>query len=516
MTDWMQELASHYEKMRTRYPEDKLLIVFDIDGTILDMRHMMLRLLQQYDRSHGTEFFHHAVTSDIKVHEGQVDQLLEDLQVAPENREKVRNWYVEHFWLPFSIFEAHSPYHGVLDVIRWFQLQANTFVGLNTGRPERLRPQTLAFLNRLGKEYRVRFEDDLLYMNPSSEAKGVTESKASGIAQFVRRGFRVVAFVDNEPENLKAVSETDCLQEILLLHAETIFRSKRAHIPAGAVGGRHYDLAGLMSSAPLPSHVQFVWRWSDRSKDVALFLRSNIHWAEVRVRLLSPADRIVLRGEGPEDGPVAGNGRSERVDEVLAILASRQKGVKLDLQEGGRAVHAVLETLAGCGFGDDVVWFNGNVERIGEQGFRAIRNAYPGAIVQCPVDFMAPIVIGEPRKAKEIFDVFTGWGVNRFSISWMTPDKRSLFDQMDRWDFDVNIYDVPNLEAFLQAVLLLPRSITSDFDLSRWYNRLGSAAGPAAAPAAGFGSSEYDAAAPPRSGFLPSSEAAERSVQPGR
>ena len=46
---------------------------------------------------------------------------------------------------------------------------------------------------------------------------------------------------------------------------------------------------------------------------------------------------------------------------------------------------------------------------------------------------------------------------------------RHFFDQMDQWGFEVIIYNVPDLEAFLQAVLLLPRSITSDFNFPKWH-----------------------------------------------
>ena len=38
--DWMEELASHYESARDKYPQDRLMVLFDIDGTILDTRHM--------------------------------------------------------------------------------------------------------------------------------------------------------------------------------------------------------------------------------------------------------------------------------------------------------------------------------------------------------------------------------------------------------------------------------------------------------------------------------------------
>jgi hypothetical protein len=62
-----------------------------------------------------------------------------------------------------------------------------------------------------------------------------------------------------------------------------------------------------------------------------------------------------------------------------------------------------------------------------------------------------------------------GWGVNRFSIAWGTPHTRRLFDQLERWGHDVNIYAVPDLAAFLQAALLLPRSLTADFNFPQWH-----------------------------------------------
>jgi len=61
------------------------------------------------------------------------------------------------------------------------------------------------------------------------------------------------------------------------------------------------------------------------------------------------------------------------------------------------------------------------------------------------------------------------WGVNRFSIAWATPHTRRLFDQLQRWGHDVNIYAVPDLAAFLQAALLLPRSLTADFNFPQWH-----------------------------------------------
>ena len=65
--------------------------------------------------------------------------------------------------------------------------------------------------------------------------------------------------------------------------------------------------------------------------------------------------------------------------------------------------------------------------------------------------------------------MFTSWGVNRFAVDWGTENMRTFFDRMDGWGFDVNIYNVPDLQSFLEAVLLIPRSITSDFNFPKWH-----------------------------------------------
>ena len=55
--NWMLALARHYDHFRSAYPTDRLLIVFEIDGPIVDGRHMVRRRLLDYDRMHGTDHF---------------------------------------------------------------------------------------------------------------------------------------------------------------------------------------------------------------------------------------------------------------------------------------------------------------------------------------------------------------------------------------------------------------------------------------------------------------------------
>ena len=129
-TDWMTELAAHYEKIRDQYPEDRHIILFDIDGTILDSRFLVLHVLQAFDEEHGTQFFTKLGVSDIKVHENQVNRLLTELQIPPEDEKEVLDWYNQQRWSSHYILYSHHPLTGVLEVIRWFQLQPKHLCGL--------------------------------------------------------------------------------------------------------------------------------------------------------------------------------------------------------------------------------------------------------------------------------------------------------------------------------------------------------------------------------------------------
>jgi hypothetical protein len=328
--------------------------------------------------------------------------------------------------------------------------------------------ETLRSLNELGKEYRVQFTSELLYMNPLDWEVGVEKAKVAGIEHFRKAGYRVFGVVDNEPKNLEAISGVDPEREILLLHADTIFESKRTEIPSSAVKGKVYDLTALISEKALPRHIQFVWHGLNREAHLRQFLAANVQWAELDVGIDPVTDEVVLCHSDFEKEPLEEAGRPLALGECLGWLKAHGRGVRINVREDGQLVNRVLKTVEMFGFEDSYLWYNGNVEHLKEGGFRKLAEAHPSAIIQCPIDFMAPLIIGVPAKAREIFRMLTQWGINRFSLSWLTLNARRLFEQMDRWGLEVNIYDVPNLESFLQAALLVPRSITSDFHFPEW------------------------------------------------
>ena len=258
MNTWMRKLALHFGRMRRRYPDDVLMVVFDIDGTILDMRYLIHYVLKEFDRRHATTFFDLLQVTDITVHENHVDELLDQIDVPLDQRQRILEFWLQTRWLTSSIMESHRPFVGVMEIIRWLQMRPNVEVGLNTGRPERLRADTLQSLNDLGKNYSVHFEDELLHMNPGDWEVDVPQSKLAGIKGFQDAGYRVCAMVDNEPAALAAVSQEDGCTDILPLHAHTIFESASEDLPPCSVCGSFYVLSDLATEDTLPHDIQFA------------------------------------------------------------------------------------------------------------------------------------------------------------------------------------------------------------------------------------------------------------------
>jgi hypothetical protein len=306
-------------------------------------------------------------------------------------------------------------------------------------------------------------------MNPRGWDHEVEQSKVDGIRHFQEMGFRVFAFVDNEPKNLKAVSRIDKEKEILLLHADTIFESKRARLPAHSAKGKLYDLTELIPERALPRHIQFVWHGINDEINLRQFLASDITWGECDVRLDPVGSELILRHDSFKDSPLEVDEEWFGLEALLDRLEERKKSIKIDLKGGGILINKILGAVESRGLDDSRLWFNGNVERVQEDGFRTLARERPNAVLQCPIDFLAPLILSTPLKAKELLDMLASWGLSRFSLNWMAHDVRPVLARIHEWEFETNIYNVPDLNAFLQAVLLLPRSITSDFNFPKWH-----------------------------------------------
>ena len=465
--NWMKELADCYLRMRAQYPVEQLMLVSDIDGSIIDMRYPVLSALQSYDEARGTEYFTRLGPADVTVHENHVEELLERFAVPALERSAVVDWYRQHYWEEDTILNAHRPFQGVFQMIRWFQLQPNTSVGLLTGRPEKLRDVTLRSLNRLGDPYGVNFSDELLFMNPGEWGEEVEANKIAGLRHFLAR-YHVFAVIDNEPLVLEALAPVANETGVLLLHANTIFESQRGAIPSGTAGGNDYRLTDLVPGEnALPPRVQLVWHGINDKANLRQFIASEVFWAEVDVRQNS-AGEFILRHDSFEIRPALPDEEWLTLDEMVLSIAKHDRGIKLDLKGGPDVLDRVLQVVADAEFTEDRLWFNGDIEATGEDGFRRIRAEHPDAIVQAPIGWLSPLIAAAPEEAHTTLEMLTSWGISRFSVNWNRDPVRELVDELAGWGYEVNIYNVPDLEAFLEAALLLPASVTSDFNFPQW------------------------------------------------
>jgi hypothetical protein len=465
-TDWMRELGAHYARMRDAYPDDELCIVFDIDGTILDTRYLVVHLLHAYDREHDSEFFARLRPEGVTVHETQIEALLESLALPEGVRRHVSDWYQQRLWHLDPGEVAHRPYRGVLDVVRWFQLQPKTSVAVNTGRPERVREQTLVVMNAVAAGHRVLFDPELLCMNPYGWEEGVTDSKVAALSHLRAAGLRVFAVVDNEPENIRAMADADEHGEILFLHADTIFTSQRVPMPR-TVSGSDYELAGLVPEQELRRRVQFVWHGVNDEDNLRQFLASDVHWAECDVRR-DPLHRLVTRHDGFEEVPLDAQEEPLLLERALHRLKERNRAIKLDLKEGEGTLDAVLSVISELGFADDQLWFNASLGDLGGEAIAMLRRLFPRAVISCPANFLAPLAASMPENAAQVCARLREFGVTRLSLRWSLPGLRGLLEALEGMGWEVNIYEIPDLAAFLEAALLLPRSVTADFNFPAW------------------------------------------------
>jgi hypothetical protein len=185
--------------------------------------------------------------------------------------------------------------------------------------------------------------------------------------------------------------QTHCLAR------RTLYESRRALSP-GPLAGHRYDLRALIGEADLPDHVELVWHGVNDRTNLRHFLASPVRWGECDVRR-DPGGRLALRHDAfkgtvdaaPGDGPA----RPLMVDEFLRVALAEGRGIKLDIKQHDIA-DELLALVGRSGVSGYDLWFNGRLDVLGEAGFRGLRQAWPAATVQCPIDAVAPPVPPRP------------------------------------------------------------------------------------------------------------------------
>jgi hypothetical protein len=225
MRDWTRVLLNHHERSRQRFADRRLLVLFDVDDTFLDMRLAVTGLLRAYDASHGSAHFDALDPTTLDPFGRGIESVLERCRVPAGEQPQVLAWYHQQRRRGDIARLAHAPFRGLLALAAWLHRQPRTAVGINSARPEFLRQDTLRCLNELAAGTDLRFVDELAWFTPHGWRDDVGASKLAAITQAERRGERVIAMIDSNPAVLAALAQADYGDDVLLLHSADLLHS---------------------------------------------------------------------------------------------------------------------------------------------------------------------------------------------------------------------------------------------------------------------------------------------------
>lgn len=228
MRDWTRVLLNHHERSLQRFPDQRLLVLFDVDGTFLDMRLALAGLLRAYDDAHSSAYFGALDPDAIDPFGRGVEDILLRCRVPADEQPRVLAWQQNERRRGDISRLAHAPYQGLLGLAGWLRSQPRTAVGINSARPEFLRQDTLRCLNDLAAGSGLRFVDDLAWFTPHGWRDDVCASKLAAIARAQRRGDRVIAMIDSNPALLARLATADHGDDMLLLHSADLLQLRAA------------------------------------------------------------------------------------------------------------------------------------------------------------------------------------------------------------------------------------------------------------------------------------------------
>ncbi|MCF7803477.1 MAG: DUF2181 domain-containing protein [Candidatus Marinimicrobia bacterium] len=234
-----------------------------------------------------------------------------------------------------------------------------------------------------------------------------------------------------------------------------------------AAGG-NYGLSQIITEQDLPDSILYCWHGINDYENLRRFLDSSVQWGEVDVRVDPESGELISRHDSLARSPRFSNEEFLTLRESLVRFKKNDRGVKVDLKMGGAVVAETLKLLKSLGFSAEEVWFHADIQVIGIRGFNSLVTTYPYAMVQTTIDPLAPFIAGVPPFGKWMLRFARHWGVNRFLQTWKSRYRVRVLERMERWGLPVNLYQIPDLEEFLKAVLLLPSSITTDFNFPEW------------------------------------------------
>jgi len=386
-------------------------------------------------------------------------------QLAHHVQKSLQDFPDEEFSILFHIappFEQISD--ELLRVMRWFQIHPRITVGIYCAQSETNHVNLLESLNRRGFPHRLHFTSANLYIHSRPQ-----ESLANAAIQHLQKtGNKILAIFDSDRRNLELLIDRELLkEEITLLLQPNDEPSKIVDSPI--IQGSGYNLMDLMNEHGLPKQIDYCWHGINDRQNLQEFLKSKVEWGEVDVRRNPETKELMTRHDSYRKSPKVKGEQEQSFEECLRTLKANHRKVKVDFKQGANVIDQVAGVLNSLNYRDDELWFHGDIHKLYPRGFKKLRRLFPHAIIQTTMDGFNTMILRRPRVAHRALKTYTRWGVNRFLLTWQSPNMAQILAQMDDWGYEVNFYEIPDLQNFLQAVLMLPAGITSDYNFPEWH-----------------------------------------------
>lgn len=436
---WLRALADHVARQGEQFPEAALLVLVDIDGTLLDLRHGVQAILADFDRRHPGQALSELPIERLPNDERSLRALFEAHEVDHCERERLLVAFERLCWSPEAVSATQQPFLGVLEMLRWLRMQPGVFVALNSSRPESRREETVQALLTLSRRFGLRFSEDLLFLRgePTRPAEPY-RSKVQGVQHYRRLGYKVVAVLDDDSEALAAIGREASAPELLLVQAGDL----AAALPDSVAGGN--------SASTTPAEI--CWRGPMAGPAFERFLGTCAPSAWVPVRRGSAGEVAVLSDEG---SPV--------FEDLLGSFAQCGKGLWIEFKEGGSVLSRVVHTLQRSQFPEEHAVFVASPEKLGEIGYARLAEACPDAVRAATGHFLSTLSEVAPDLARESLERLRSWGVQRIVVAFDDPHREALVALVREAGLELALDAGLGLTPFLASTGCLPQAVVSDF-----------------------------------------------------
>ncbi|OGP13288.1 MAG: hypothetical protein A3I75_05325 [Deltaproteobacteria bacterium RIFCSPLOWO2_02_FULL_50_16] len=209
-----------------------------------------------------------------------------------------------------------------------------------------------------------------------------------------------------------------------------------------------------------------IWHGINDALNLQFFLKSSIVWGEIDVRYYK--NDLVCRHDAFETRPLAPDEALLKFDPCIGEFIKTQKGIKIDVKEGGPPLRGLMNTLKKKSVPDKNIIFNVNLLYASLNEIKNIHEIFPDAIIQTPIPLVWMRQEMPEDQKKSFYDQLKKTGIQRLSISWRDLPTKNEIDHVRQNGFSLNLYHVETPNDIQKALIFAPETLTSDLNIPEW------------------------------------------------